>query len=209
MAKENEKKAIEKICFILRDVLQIASSKIEYKRYDEIWFKYYDPTNPLYEWVKGCPDYYVRIEIESNRFIYFEIKLKSKEFMKTVNGGLTQNGTIIMAYGCSSFYLDIDPVYINMNKFSKKQNISHSAFIIAFVKNDLTKIRVISLAKINEVIKNGWNKDGKIINICKYGEGYGKQTYLIPEDITTNIYTIDRKMFLQGTVEKLTLPQKI
>ena len=128
----------------------------------------------------------VQILLSKEKYILVEIKLKSQEYRKTSIGGATRNGSIVPNYGCNSYYLDVIPVHRNMNDFVLKTNNKPSAFIIAFVKEDFSEINIISLAKINKMIKSGWNQNGQNIDLCIYGEGYGKKAYLIPKDATTN-----------------------
>ena len=125
MAKDKEPEAIDAICKILT---RITGTEISFRRYDEIWFNKFDPRKEENEWVKGASDYV--IEINNNRYIYAEIKIKSVKFKKTVTGGLTRKGSNIAKYGCESFYLDIVPVYKNMCAFVDKVNIDSDKFLI-------------------------------------------------------------------------------
>ena len=186
MASNGEESAIIKICDLFARILNISRENITHIRLDEIWFEKYDINEAENEWVKGVPDFVVKILLSKEKYILVEIKLKSQEYRKTSTGGTTKNGSVISNYGCNSYYLDVVPVHRNMNDFVLKTNNNSSAFIIAFVKEDFSEINIISLAKINKMIENGWNKNGQNIDICIYGEGYGQKAYLIPKDATTN-----------------------
>jgi len=185
MAKSGEEKAIKVICNLFAKILDVPRNNIKYKRLDNIWFESCDINNHEYEWVKGAPDFVIKIFLPEKKYISVEIKLKSQEYRKTTSGGITKNGSIIPNYGCSSYYLDVVPVYKNMNDFVSKTDRKYPSFVIAFVKDDFSEVNFISLSMINKIIKGGWNNDGKNIDICIYGEGYGRDTYLIPKDATT------------------------
>lgn len=134
-----------------------------------------------------------------------EIKLKAVEFKKTVKGGTTKNGSIVPKYGCTSYYLDVEPVYQNIQHFAERTKIDKVSIWLAFVRNDLSEFRLISLACIQELIKDGWNG----IALCRFGEGYGQETYLIPKDATTDISELTREMVISATMETLVLPQSL
>ena len=185
MAKDKEPEAIGVICDILSTV---SKSHIEYSRYDEIWFEKYNPSFPENEWVKGASDYV--IEIEKQRYIYAEIKIKSQKFKKTVQGGMTKKGSYITPYGCESFYLDIVPVYKNMCEFVEKVCIDSNKFVIFFVNEKMEEVYAISLKEIKKLIKDGYRSKP----ICIFSEGYGTSTeygaapnYLIPVDATHKV----------------------
>ena len=160
---------------------------ISYERYDKKWL------NENIEWTKGCPDYKVKIEFTSEQVLLFEVKIKNKEFLKTLTGGATRNGSVVPNYGCTSYYLDVEPVYKNMNDFCINTKISSNSFVIAFVKapntnQENTEIRVISLAKLNYLLQhNNGNKEWNNQPICYFKEGYGQGTYLIPKTATTDL----------------------
>jgi len=150
----------------------------------------------------------VQILLSKEKYILVEIKLKSQEYRKTSIGGTTKNGSIVSNYGCNSYYLDVIPVHRNMNDFVLKTNNKPSAFIIAFVKEDFSEINIISLAKINKMIKSGWNQNGKNIDLCIYGEGYGQKAYLIPKDATTNGDKITKEQLENILLEDYPQPPK-
>ena len=132
--------------------------------------------------MKGCPDY--RLDILSNgkieNYLFLEVKIKTKEFQKTKEGGITKDGSKVPNYGCVSYYLDIEPVLHNMNMFAEVSAIPKSAFVILFVSESLDKMQAISLKKINKLAKEGWVKNsGERIELGEYGEGYGRKTLLI------------------------------
>lgn len=179
MAKEKEPEAIAAICHILE---QASGHRVEYARYDERWFDKFAPDLPENRWVRGASDYVIRLD--GKKYVYAEIKLKSLKFRKTKYGGTTQKGSVIADYGCESFYLDIDPVYHNMCAFVEKTKIESRNFIIFFVNEALSEIYAISLEKIQNMVKNGYNGQ----KLCEFTEGYGTDTasgparnYLIPE----------------------------
>lgn len=178
MAETGEDEAAKKICKIVAKTLSLSVVDIEYTRYDKLWFDKYDTKNPLNAWVKGVPDYSFCIKIKPAKYLYIEIKLKTTEFLKTVTGGRTKSGSEITKYGCTSYYLDVKPVYYNMIKFVENAKMPQEKFLIAFTKDD--DFRFITLNEVTNMIKNGW--DGH--PICQYGEGYGQKTYLIPKDAT-------------------------
>lgn len=186
MADNGEEIAIKKICDLFSTILDISRDNVKYVRLDEIWFKKYNIEEIENEWVKGVSDFVIQITISKEQYILVEIKLKSQEYRKTSTGGTTRNGSLVSNYGCNSYYLDVIPVHKNMNNFVSKTNNNFSAFIIAFVKEDFSEINIISLAKINKMIKDGWEKNGEKINIYIFGEGYGQNAYLIPKDATTD-----------------------
>lgn len=184
MAKEGEPAAMEAIQNRLSTYYGLFKQA---KRYDEQYFKKYDLDNDDNSWVRGASDY--AVEIDGEEFL-IEIKLKNQKFRKTNGGGTTRDGSIIRDYGCESFYLDIEPVYRNMCKFCAHEGIDPASFIIFFCGDDNTELRYISLAKINELVNNGY----KGLPLTEYGEGYGTNTengraitYLIPEDTTIDI----------------------
>lgn len=183
MAKEKEPQAIKFIC----DELQRMSGHIfEKTRYDEIWFRRYSVNNE--KWVRGASDYLIRID--RNKYVYAEIKLKSVLFRKTLTGGKTKKGSEIANYGCESFYLDVVPVYKNMCAFVEKANIDSRNFLIFFVDEEVSRVYVISLDEIQQLIKNGYKGQ----KLCVFSEGYGTKTeygaapnYLIPKLATTEL----------------------
>jgi len=208
MASNGEKSAIIRICDLFARVLNISREDIKYTRLDEIWFDKYDINEYENEWVKGVSDFVVQILLSKEKYILVEIKLKSQEYRKTSIGGTTKNGSIVSNYGCNSYYLDVIPVHRNMNDFVLKTNNKPSAFIIAFVKEDFSEINIISLAKINKMIKSGWNQNGKNIDLCIYGEGYGQKAYLIPKDATTNGDKITKEQLENILLEDYPQPPK-
>ena len=205
MAKEGEPIAIEKICNVLSKKLDIDLSMLKYERYDDLWFNEFPPNNDN-EWVKGTPDYVINLN-NNKEFLLFEIKIKAQEFRKTKWGGKTEGKSEIPKYGCHSFYIDIVPVLKNMNDFSTKAKLDQKSFIIAFIKEDFSEIRLISLARINKLINNGWTNDENIkIDICKYGEGYGADTYLIPKDATLNLNDLTKEQLLKILISEKPKP---
>lgn len=206
MADKGEEIAIEKICDKFSKILQIPRGNITHIRFDKLWFDKYDVNKPENEWVKGASDFAVQIILSNKKYILVEVKLKSQEYRKTTYGGTTTNGSYVSNYGCNSYYLDVIPVHRNMNSFIEKTNKKPSSFIIAFVKEDYSELNIISLAKINKMIKNGWVKNGKIINLCVYGDGYGQRAYLIPKDATTNGDTITKEQLETILLDKYPIP---
>lgn len=157
------------------------------KRYDEQFLNKYDLAKADNSWVKGASDYVIEIGGEN---ILIEIKLKNQKFRKTNGGGITKDKSKIRDYGCESYYLDIDPVYKNMCDFCTHEKINPESFIIFFCGDSFGELRYISLAKINDLVKNGYKGQP----LTEYGEGYGINTgtgraitYLIPEDTTIDI----------------------
>lgn len=191
MADKEERLAIEKIIDNISYICGISIDKIEYDRLDKKCFEKYRIKDN--EWVKGSPDYIVTLFLDAERYLFIEIKLKSKEFKKTISGGKTNEGSMITKYGCLSYYLDVEPVYGNMIRFCENTGLDTGKFLIAFVSEDLTEIRITSLANIKSIVKKGWNKNNKeIIKICVYGEGYGQNAYLIPKNAVSDIKTITK-----------------
>ena len=206
MADRGEGSAIVKICDIFSRILEIPRDRVSHTRLDEIWFEKYDPTILENEWVKGVPDFIVKILLGKEKYVLIEIKIKSKEFRKTVKGGNTKGGSVIPVYGCNSYYLDIKPVYTNINDFALRANLKFSSYILAFVKDDFSEINMISFAKIKKLVSDGWRKDGKIILIGKYGEGYGQNAYLIPKDATINATSISKEKLEKVLMDFCPLP---
>jgi hypothetical protein len=195
MAESEEQTAIEKIIYIISDICDIPKEKIKYDRLDKKCFEKYPIENN--EWVKGSPDYIVILFLDEQKYLFIEIKLKSKEYKKTLNGGKTKEGSIITKYGCLSYYLDVEPVYGNMIRFCNKTGLGKDKFLIAFVSEDLSDIKIASLAKIENIVNKGWKKNNKeVIQVCVYGEGYGQDAYLIPKDAISDIRTITQKQWL-------------
>jgi hypothetical protein len=206
MAENGEPIAIQKICNILSKKLGINIDDIKNERYDDLWFSKFSLDDENNECVKGAPDYIVSLNKETE-FLLFEIKIKAQEFRKTNTGGTTQGNSIIPKYGCPSYYIDIVPVLKNMNDFCIQANIEQKSFIISFIKEDFSEIRLISLAKINSLISDGWTRrDDKKISICKYGEGYGADTYLIPKDATLDLNEIKKEQLLKILISKKPVP---
>ena len=195
MAESEEQTAIEKIIYIISDICDIPKEKIKYDRLDKKCFEKYPIENN--EWVKGSPDYIVILFLDEQKYLFIEIKLKSKEYKKTLNGGKTKEGSIITKYGCLSYYLDVEPVYGNMIRFCNKTGLGKDKFLIAFVSEDLSDIKIASLTKIENIVNKGWKKNNKeVIQVCVYGEGYGQDAYLIPKDAISDIRTITQKQWL-------------
>lgn len=200
MAKEGEEPAIKYICSALSQVLGVDESKVIYTRYDEIWFGKYNLKE--YEWVKGCPDYSVEFALSDKQYCYVEIKLKAIEFLKTMHGGYTQNGSRVRNYGCTSYYLDIDPVYTNIKAFAEKLGHSKASIWLGFVKTDLSEVRLITLHSLQEIIEHGWRG----APLCQFAEGYGLPTYLIPKDATVDISSLNQSMISSSTMDNFILP---
>lgn len=165
-------------------------------RFDDMWFNKFDTRLPRNEWVKGAADYCLDFK---NALIYAEIKIKTQNFHKTVSGGKTQAGSQIIPYGCESYYLDIHPVWKNMNLFCEHLHINKDAFVIFFCNSDCNEIRFISLTRINELIECGYR--GAPLN--RFSEGYGivtsegrrAENYLIPIDATINLFDFNVDAF--------------
>ena len=191
LGKEGEPKAIRVISEYLSKYLGNLDSVVEY-RFDDMWFDKFDINLPRNEWVKGSSDYCLDFP---NALIYAEIKIKTQTFRKTVSGGKTKAGSQISSYGCESYYLDINPVWKNMNLFCERLHINKDSFVIFFCNSNCTEIRFISLARINELIECGYL--GKPLN--RFSEGYGivtsdgqrAENYLIPIDATINLFDLD------------------
>lgn len=206
MARDGEEPSIKMICDILSKKLKISDKNISYHRYDEVFFNKYDIADIKDEWIKGTPDYYIKIILANDSYLLFEIKLKSQEYRKTSIGGKTKGGSEITNYGCNSYYLDIVPVLKNMNSFIEKTGIDSKSFVIAFIKDDFSEVMLISLAKINYLIKNGWKKTNQqLLQICKYGEGYGQNAYLIPKDCTINILELSLEDIIKASSSEIVL----
>ena len=186
MADIGEEKAIKKIT---ATIAEKTGRKVGSFRLDELVHKKRPPE--LFEWAKGCPDYAAYMD---DGAVMIEIKLKAAEFRKTAAGGRTKFGATIENYGCPSYYLDIYPVWNNMNAFCSKMRLPTGKFIVAFFNADALSCRIISLAKINRVIKEGWRRFDRKIPICRYGEGYGKETYLIPRDAAPPLESISGEL---------------
>ena len=184
MAKEGEPIAMEAIQNRLLTYYGLINQA---KRYDEIYFKKYSPENEENAWIRGASDYVIEIDGEE---VLIEIKLKNQKFRKTKGGGKTQDGSMIRDYGCESYYLDIEPVFKNMCDFCSHENISPESFIIFFCGDDNRELRYISLARVIDLVNNGYKGEP----LTEFGEGYGINTesgraitYLIPEDTTIDI----------------------
>ena len=196
MADNEELPAIEKIIDAVSFICKIPKEKIKYDRLDKKCFKKYRIEDN--GWVKGSPDFIIALFLDGEKYLFIEIKLKSKEFKKTLTGGKTKEGSVITKYGCLSYYLDIEPVYGNMIRFCKNTGLDTSKFLIAFISEDLIEIKIISLAKIENIIKKGWNNNGKeTIQVCTYGEGYGQNAYLIPKNAASDIKIINKKQWVK------------
>lgn len=201
MARDGEQPAIEAL---VRNINNRFTDNIIPIRYDEIWFDRYDPNNV--EWVRGCSDYYLDISTNGNRskYMYVEVKIKNTYFDTTLTGGV-RAGQQIANYGCVSFYLDIVPVYENMNKFCEIANIDKNNFVIMFISSDHTSIRLISLAEINNIVEHGWNG----VPICTFGAGYGQRSYLIPKDATHTIDDISIETMKSYLSNTLSVPEML
>lgn len=205
MALQLEEPAADEIVKVMKNTFLGNVVNIEASRYDYHWFDAFDINYEYNDWVKGSSDYCIEIQQQNgeNQYLYVEIKLKGTEYRKTIFGGQTQEGTRITKYGCTSFYLDIIPVYSNITKFIDKFNIKHESFILAFINNEnLSDVNVISYARLKRIIENGWRG----IPLCEYEEGYGKKTYLIPKDATTKLTEITHMNFLRMSTNRLELP---
>lgn len=200
MAKIGEKPAIEAL---VRKINNKFNKKIVPKRYDDIWFKEYDPN--IIEWVRGCSDFCLDITVGANNhiYIYTEVKIKNTEFDGTVYGKVLRNGEKMSNYGCKSFYLDIDPVHKHMNEFCDIANIDKNTFVIMFADSNFNSIRVISLEEVNQLINNGWNKQP----ISKFGRGYGKRSYLIPVNATHRIEDLTGEQIIKYASTRLSKPE--
>lgn len=202
MAKYGEPRAAQRIAELIEEKID---DSVSINRYDVIWFSQYEPSVEN-EWVKGSADYYMTISLNNRNYtLYSEIKIKSQEYRKTIWGGRTARGSNISRYGCTSYYLDIIPVYRNMNDFCDKVGINKESFIVCFVSEDNNNVNIISLAEINDLINNGWNN----MNICTYGEGYGQRCYLIPKDATHDLEQMDESDIMNYfSLRNVILPQE-
>ena len=135
-------------------------------------------------------------------YMYVEVKIKNTSFDATINGGI-RRGQQISNYGCASFYLDIIPVYRNMNDFCERANIAKSNFIIMFTDSQFNSIRLISLEEINNLIQYGWNG----VEISEFGAGYGHRSYLIPIDATHRVEDLTVKQITNYTSDILSMPR--
>lgn len=208
MAERGEPKAIRAACGQLRRALELDCT---YLRYDTVWFERFDPAGPDNGWVRGAADYVIAVDANAHkRYIYAEIKIKARQFLKTETGGITANGTHISKYGCKSFYLDHRPVYQNMCEFSQKAGIDPNGFMLIFISEDLKEIHVISLAEISALIETGHRG----VPICEIKEGYGTDTeegsassYLLPVAATHAVSRENAAYFLQNASPELVLPE--
>lgn len=198
MAREGEQLAIEAL---VRKINERFTDNITPVRYDNLWFERYDPRN--IEWVKGCSDYYLDISSgESNSiYMYIEVKIKNTCFDATINEGI-RSGQRVANYGCVSFYLDIVPVYGNMNKFCELTNIDKNNFIIMFTDSNFNSIRLISLSEVNNLVQNGWNG----VEISEFGAGYGRRSYLIPIDATHMVEDLSGEQIRNYTSTMISMP---
>lgn len=202
----------EKIINVLIEQLKlklpfVASENFKHQRLDELWFEKYSPHK--YNWVKGCPDFCISMSNKETRHLHVELKIKdSGVFRKTLTGGVSKYGSIVPNYGCESFYLDMNPVYKNMNDFCIQSKLSTDNFLILFSKSDasIENMYVITLSQINDLIKNGWNTAGKNIPIAEFGEGYGKKTYLIPVEATKKLSSLDKNLIVNCLSIEKTIP---
>lgn len=198
MARDGEQPAIEAL---VRKMNKRFSDNIIPVRYDNIWFERYDPKH--IEWVKGCSDYYLCISSSENNniYMYTEVKIKNTCFDATIKGG-TRSGQQVSNYGCASFYLDIVPVYSNMNQFCEIANIDKNNFLIMFTDSSFNSIRLISLLEINSLLQNGWNG----VRISEFGAGYGSRSYLIPIDATHKVEDLTVNQIRNYSANALSLP---
>jgi hypothetical protein len=172
-------------------------------RLDNLWFEQYDMNLPVNEWVKGTPDYVVSINHnDTTKYFHTEIKIKDEEFRKTQNGGTTRAGSTIPNYGCPSFYIDIEPVYRNMQDFANNSGLPKSKFIITFYDRGNDSHHIITLEEVENILQNGWNG----IQIGEFGEGYGERTYLIPRNATRNLNNLTETELLELSLDSVILP---
>ncbi|EJV74705.1 MULTISPECIES: hypothetical protein [Bacillus] len=195
-AQEYEQPSVE---LVVKLINQKSTNQIaNFTRYDEEWFEKYDINEKVNEWVKGASDYLVNINVLGNDQVhnsYVEIKYKTQTFRKTNGGGITYSGSVIPNYGCESYYLDVVPVWKNICDFINRNDIPAKSFWVAFVNEDISDVRLITAAKISAILQNGWK--GQLIG--KYGEGYGRIAYLIPEDATIRLADLTLKDVLHNT----------
>ncbi|MGU8437166.1 hypothetical protein [Clostridium perfringens] len=199
LAKKGEPKAIEALAKAISDKDYFV--EVSYTRYDSIFFQKYNPKE--YEWVKGCSDYYLTFssDTKGELYSYVEVKIKNTTFDATLNGGYRFNQQI-SNYGCVSFYLDVEPVYRNMNSFCELNNIDKNTFLIMFINSTYDCIRVISLKEINDLIINGWRG----VPISTFTARYGQKSYLIPKDATHDIKDLTEMDIMGYTCNTIAIP---
>lgn len=201
LAEKLEKETMAKVLEKLRIVFPEAKSC----RYDKNWFEYAIPE--ANDWVRGVSDYVVALSKEEG--IFAEIKIKRKLFRKTKFGGTTANGSIIPKYGCESAYLDVQPVFSNINQFLDMFAVPKESFFFFFASTEDTQIRTISVAEVEALIETGYNG----VQLCTFGEGYGTKTengraicYLIPIDAMHVLGENDKEYFKGKTTSKIIFP---
>lgn len=196
-AQEYEQPSVELVVDLINQ--KSPETIADFTRYDEEWFEKYDLNDKTNEWVKGASDYLVNINKagSDNVYSFVEIKYKTQTFRKTVNGGTTLSGSVIPNYGCESYYLDVIPVWRNICDFINRNNIPSNSFWLAFVNEDISDVQIISVKKISEILKNGWNGQP----IGEYGEGYGQRAYLIPKQATVRLADLKINDVLHSTTK--------
>ena len=170
MAQEGEEEACRAVA---EQIQNVAGPPTSYQRYDVQWFAVFPPDTV--SWVRGCSDYLLSL---AGGYLYAEIKIKAQRYEKTMRGGTTRRGSVVAAYGCESFYLDVTPVYQNMCAFTQNAQIREDSFLLFFVSDDYTSIMAISLAEVRSLVEHGWK--GQPLSV--FEEGYGMPAYLIPVD---------------------------
>lgn len=188
LGAKQERPVVERFAEILRARFRISEDALQVKRFDELIFGEFPPEES--EWAKGSPDFMISIAVGGElRYVYPEVKTKAQEFRKTLTGGLTASGQHIAKYECTSYYLDEVPVYENMVNFAQATGIDEDSFILIFADPELEDLRYVSLRHLREMVEMGWElADGSVVPLCKYGDGYGATTWLIPKEATRSVW---------------------
>ena len=181
--KEKEHSILESICHTWNKLL---NTSLQFERFDQNWFNLFPPE--IESWVRGVPDY--QIKLSDGNVLWTELKIKDHAFRKTAQGGTTKQGHVIPNYGCESFYLDVEPVWKNMNLFCEKTGLSERHFFLFFATPE--DIRYIPLYIINQMMKQHFwihpKTKEQMTLMSDYQEGYGKTCMLIPHICTASIF---------------------
>lgn len=171
---------------------KITKVKVSYDRADKELKEYIEKSNKVPNYLLGSPDYCLLINNIKRAFV--EIKIKAQPFFKSKNDGVDFPG-----YTTPSHYLDIVPVWENINAWCNHNKIPKQKFIFCFalncnLKKDYGEKRFIaenwtydfiSLSKINAKIEEN--------RYVKYAQGYGKECWLIPQSDTCGIELIENQ----------------